>query len=176
MTWTKEIELSKTGIKRRGLYTTTVDGNISNFINSFNWTADIDRAGSIYASRFIKVDGQKIVIPLHKVIWELYHGENSIPEGYTVDHIDRNPLNNVIWNLRLATRSQQMTNQNMKKHNKSGYKGVFYRKEMGMYEVKIGHNCKRYRLGHYWDIKEAAFIYEKFADIFHGSFKGQIRN
>ena len=36
----------------------------------------------------------------HRIIWELFHG--AIPDGMTIDHIDRNKQNNLISNLRLA--------------------------------------------------------------------------
>lgn len=36
----------------------------------------------------------------HRIIWEMLNG--PIPEGLTIDHIDRNKKNNLISNLRLA--------------------------------------------------------------------------
>jgi hypothetical protein len=45
----------------------------------------------------------------HNIIWELHNGR--IPKGMTVDHIDRNPSNNKIENLRLATPSSQCHNR-----------------------------------------------------------------
>jgi hypothetical protein len=44
----------------------------------------------------------------HRIIWEMYFG--VIPKGYAIDHVDRNPLNNKIENLRLVTHKQNMTN------------------------------------------------------------------
>lgn len=45
---------------------------------------------------------------LHRVIAERIFGE--IPEGFEVDHIDRDPTNNSRWNLRLATSRAQKLN------------------------------------------------------------------
>lgn len=46
---------------------------------------------------------------LHRVIAERIFG--VIPQGYEVDHIDRDPLNNSRWNLRLASSRVQKLNQ-----------------------------------------------------------------
>lgn len=44
----------------------------------------------------------------HRIIWEAFNGK--IPEGYMVDHINRDKRDNRIENLRLATRSQNAHN------------------------------------------------------------------
>lgn len=46
---------------------------------------------------------------IHKVVAECWLGKK--PEGYEVDHIDRNSLNNHWTNLRYVTRSEQMKNR-----------------------------------------------------------------
>lgn len=45
----------------------------------------------------------------HNIVWELHNGQ--VPAGLTVDHVDRNPSNNRIENLRLATPSEQACNR-----------------------------------------------------------------
>lgn len=45
---------------------------------------------------------------LHRQVW-IYHN-GSIPDGMTIDHIDRDKNNNQISNLRLATHSQNNKN------------------------------------------------------------------
>lgn len=48
-------------------------------------------------------------IMIHRVVAECWLGE--CPEGYEVDHIDRNPHNNDYRNLRYVTHSEQMKNR-----------------------------------------------------------------
>lgn len=46
---------------------------------------------------------------IHQIITGLY-GQGKGSAGYSIDHIDRNPLNNQYNNLRIATRQQQQQN------------------------------------------------------------------
>ena len=49
------------------------------------------------------------ILPYPRLVW-LAHG-NQMEEGKTIDHIDRNPLNDDIDNLRLATPAEQSRNR-----------------------------------------------------------------
>lgn len=72
---------------------------------------------------YININGKQKTILLHREIMKRMAG-NEIPEGYIVDHIDRNPLNNQRNNLRLVTHRQNAQNKNKMKNNKSGFIGV----------------------------------------------------
>lgn len=56
----------------------------------------------------------------HQIVWELRNG--PVPEGMSVDHIDRNTENNRIENLRLASSTLQIRNR--RTWGACGYKWV----------------------------------------------------
>lgn len=73
--------------------------------------------------RFIGVPGYG-QLGAHRLAWIYMHGLTI--GGAEIDHIDGNPSNNVIFNLRLATSSQQKQNKGVQSNNRSGLKGAFY--------------------------------------------------
>lgn len=64
------------------------------------------------------VDGKQTILQGARIIWVMHHG--PIPEGMEIDHIDRDPSNNHLDNLRLVSRLQNMANSGMHRTNKSG--------------------------------------------------------
>ena len=64
----------------------------------------------------------------------------------TYDHMDTNNQNNRSDNLRLATRSEQIINQNLRKDNKLGFKNIYERVNKSgneYYIISIARNGKR---------------------------------
>ncbi|KAB5497799.1 HNH endonuclease [Serratia sp. RJAL6] len=60
----------------------------------------------------------------HRVIYEMHHGK--LPDGYVIDHIDGNGLNNQIDNLRAVPQSVNLKNMPARKDNSAGCTGVFW--------------------------------------------------
>lgn len=91
-----------------------------------------------------------------------------------VDHINGDSLDNRRENLRLCERYQNCRNSTKRVGNKSGYKGVFFRKDNGKFRAQIGvreNGSPRYiNLGHFNSAEEAASAYDAAAKQYHGEF------
>lgn len=83
-----------------------------------------DVAGSPNSSRRWSVQVNGKLYQCHRVIYEMFFGELG---DLSVDHIDGNPENNSISNLRAVTQAVNMRNCKLYKSNKSGHKGVHLR-------------------------------------------------
>ena len=114
--------------------------------------------------RSIGVDGVRYL--LHRLIY-LFHN-NELPR--CLDHIDCNPLNNHIENLRPTTHSQNQQNTKLRVDNKSGVKGVNWREDIGKYRTYISLKGKRILLGNFKDIKLAEKTVREARIKYHGEF------
>jgi hypothetical protein len=72
-----------------------------------------------------------------------------------VDHEDRNTLNDRWANLRAATNKQNQENVSLRKDNTSGYRGVWWRAEVGKWKAMIRHNGHLKALGYFAKKTEA---------------------
>lgn len=70
----------------------------------------------------------------HRIIWKIVTGNE--PENM-IDHIDRNRDNNRWENIREANNSNNKANGNLYRNNKSGFKGVFWKKSHRSWHVSI---------------------------------------
>ena len=69
--------------------------------------------------QYVAVTIKRKRLPFHQVVCEAFHGPKPLEGWHTVDHIDRNPLNNTPENLRWATRQEQRANQPKGEERKS---------------------------------------------------------
>ncbi|MGA2916774.1 MAG: HNH endonuclease [Sedimentisphaerales bacterium] len=99
------------------------------------------------------------------------HNEIMQPgPAFIVDHKDHNTLNNSRENLRLATKSQNISNRKKKKGCSSKYKGVSYRREKRKWEAYICYNGTDKHLGNFENEEAAAKAYDKAAKEYFGEF------
>jgi hypothetical protein len=147
-------------IKRRGLIHNRPVGSLN---KNYKW---------------IKSDLFPRQIGVHRVIWEMHNG--PIPDGFVIDHIDRNTLNNRIENLRLATRSQNSMNAKGKSSKVSGlpknvsvdwrYKGVV------KYRAQVCVNGKAHRQGNFTSIADAELAAKELVRLHHGEYAMVIKD
>ena len=107
---------------------------------------------------------QRLVLK-HRHDWEQANG--PIPEGMTIDHIDGDPQNNALSNLRLVTQSDNMKNAKLRVDNKSGVPGVRWCKHRQKWAVQITSRGNMQALGRYDDWFEAVCA-RKSAEVSYG--------
>ncbi len=128
------------------------------------------QAGTTTPLGYIMVCLQGQLIQAHRLAWLYVHGELSA--DVEIDHIDGNPTNNAISNLRLATSAQQKQNKRVQSNNVSGLKGAMYH---------AAHKGKKWRsqiksggrlifLGYFHTAQEAHEAYGKAAREHFGEF------
>ena len=111
----------------------------------------------------IKSGGKRYLA--HRVIYFMHYG--TTPE--LIDHIDGNPSNNKIENLRAASKVENGLNSKMRSSNKSGYKNVSWDKAVSKWRVAI--TCKKDRKFWYFkDLELADLVAKEARDLHHGEF------
>ena len=92
----------------------------------------------------------------HRVAWLLYYGVD--PGANEIDHIDQDPTNNRIGNLRLVSHGDNMKNQRKRSDNTSGITGVHWHKGTGKWRAYIHKDGKILHLGLFDDKFEAICV------------------
>jgi len=110
-------------------------------------------AGSKKTRGYVQVKLNQKLYLLHRLIW-LWHGK-ELPEQ--LDHIDRNPQNNKIENLRAATASTNQWNT-----NKSDG-GVTFHKASQKWRARIKMYNQEIYLGVFNDFEEAKKVRDEAA-------------
>jgi hypothetical protein len=98
--------------------------------------------------------GVRGVIFLHRVVYEHYFG--AIPSGMVIDHIDRNPLNNLPSNLRISTHSRNSANRGRNRNNTSGYSGVAWCEKPRRWRARLMVERRHVYLGYFAEAQDAA--------------------
>lgn len=116
---------------------------------------------SSFKYAYFKFNGKQI--KLHRYLM------NLTDPKVQVDHINRDPLDNRMSNLRIASNAENCRNRNNRKNSKIKYKGVTQTKE-GNYMARIQVDGKRICLGRFESPEKAAEVYNKYAEHLHKEF------
>lgn len=99
------------------LYEVNGDGTIFRNVKSkkqLKIKLDYHHSKAGYYCTFVNIKGKCIRVMIHSVVAECWLGER--PEGFEIDHIDRNTHNNHYTNLRYVIHSEQMKNRVLGEH------------------------------------------------------------
>lgn len=103
----------------------------------------------------------------HRLAWLYVHGYVPPQE---VDHVNGNPRDNRIENLRLASKSQNAQNQRRSAKNSSGHKGVSWSRHKQRWRAAIKVGSRSIHLGYFRDPARAAEAYRHAAAGYFGEF------
>lgn len=153
----KEIQLNKG-------YVAIVDDEDYEELSKYKWAVCYGRHTN-YATRSKNVNNESN--RMHRII-------TNCQDGFCVDHINHNGLDNRKENLRICTYSQNSMNTHKTKENKYGYKGVCFiggkENRTKPYAAQLRYGKKRYYLGQFTTPEEAARAYDQKAKELFGEY------
>lgn len=117
----------------------------------------IDKTGYYHAGLWS--NNKRKEVKLHKLVAIVFLGHN--PSGYDkiIDHINNNPLDNRVENLRIVSCRQNSSNH--KKTYSSKYVGVHWHKKHKKWNANILIGSKRKYLGSFNNEYDAHLAYQK---------------
>jgi hypothetical protein len=108
-------------------------------------------AGGVRPDGYVRINVDGSLQYAHRLAWLWVTGECPT----VIDHINRDPSDNRIANLRAATHSQNLRNQGIGRRNTSGFKGVSYFSARGKWRAYLSVNGKFTSLGLFKTATEA---------------------
>ena len=146
---------------------TTIDIIDLPIVKDLNWYAH-----EIYKTHYAARKLVRTVVGVSSKVLLLHRAIITPPEGFFVDHIDGNGLNNRRSNLRLATPSQNSSNlHGPNSKNSTGFKGVSRSsRNKDRYIAQIKSKGKHQYIGTYDTPEEAAAAYNAKAQLIFGEF------
>lgn len=124
-----------------------------------------EKIGSMMTNGYLNVALNKKKYLVHRLIFLYHHG--YLPKF--IDHVDGNPSNNAIENLREATMAENMCNTKTRTDNTSGVKGIHFNKQKKKWQAKLLVRGKQ--MARVFNTKELAIEFmQLFREMAHGSF------
>jgi HNH endonuclease len=157
----KEITLKQGSI-------TLVDDEDFEMVSKFKWSeTEKGHRRTTYARGQVFKAGTSgmYTTSMHRFVLGLERGD-----GLIVDHINGNGLDNRKCNLRICTLGQNAQNVSLRRNNKTGYTGVRFREERGVWVSEIRFNRKAEKLAYTRCKHLAALKYNKKAIEYFGEY------
>lgn len=110
----------------------------------------------------IKVLGRQRYMQGHRIAWLLSFG--WWPPG-DIDHINHNPLDNRLVNLRSVSHAENQRNLSLSKANKSGAVGVGWCRRSGKWRSRVMINKKDHHLGLFDSVEDASEAARRFREL-----------
>lgn len=118
----------------------------------------------------VQIDGH--IYLGHRLAWLYMTGEWP---PHNIDHINGDPSDNRLVNLRPATQAENCRNTRLRSNNTSGFKGVYFAKYSQRWAAAIRVDGHLRYLGSFETAEEAHAAYCGAATQFHGEFARLIR-
>ena len=112
-------------------------------------------------SRYHKIEIDNVQYLSHRLAWLYVYGYFPINN---IDHINHNPFDNRIENLREVTLQENQKNRSKNKNNTSGVTGIYWIESRKRWRVSISNAGKNNFIGNF-KIKEDAIEARKQAEI-----------
>jgi len=128
------------------------------------------RAGSVAGTPlrgYIRIRVRGGFMLAHRLAWFVSTGKWPDKD---IDHINGNPSDNRIINLRLCSFSENMANKKVQHNNKVGLKGASWDRKSNKWKSQISKDGKKIHLGFFYTANEAHEVYVSAAKILHGQF------
>lgn len=123
-------------------------------------------AGTLKSSGYwqIRLNGKSELA--HRLIYLFHHG--YLPNR--IDHVDGNPSNNAIDNLRECSTVENARNSKLASNNKTGIKGVFWCNTYKKWMARVWANGRFVVNRTFHDIELAEFVAQEAREKYHGEF------
>lgn len=139
-----------------------VDDSDYELVKRYKWRIQKIKNSEDLAYALAFINGKYVL--MHRLL-------TDAKEGFYVDHVNSNGLDNRRENLRICTCSQNAMNQRKQKRQTSSiYKGVRLHHYSKKWEVRIKKDGVRYHLGSFESELDAAMAYNNAAKNLFGEF------
>jgi len=142
------------------------DGELFRKITTNNRAKQGARAGSAFRQGYEFIGINNKVYLKHRLIFMMFHG--YLPKK--IDHIDGNPKNSKIENLREANDAENSYNAKLRKDNTSGCKGVIWHKWAKKWKVTVKAKNTVIYSKYFDDLELADLVAQEARNKYHGNF------